>query len=66
MKKFLLSATVLMGVTAICLTNLTAKAKAAPLDNHTYIIRDTTPVDTTKPDTTDTINPNVTTFLQER
>ncbi|MBS1745740.1 MAG: hypothetical protein JST21_06195 [Bacteroidetes bacterium] len=52
MKKFLLSAFVLMGVAAICVANLTNDANAAPLDNQSHFIKDTVPADTTKPDTT--------------
>jgi len=49
MKKVLLSAGVLMGVLGICVSNFGNTASARPLDNKTYILKDTVPSDTTKP-----------------
>jgi hypothetical protein len=49
MKKILLSAVVVMGALGICVSNFGNTASARPLNNHTYILKDTVPSDTTKP-----------------
>jgi hypothetical protein len=49
MKKFLFSATVLLGAIGICVANYSSASSNLPLDNKTYIVKDTVPSDTTKP-----------------
>lgn len=38
-----------MGALGICVANFGNTASARPLDNKTYILKDTVPSDTTKP-----------------
>ena len=49
MKKLLFSAAVVLGLTGICVANFSNAGPNLPLNNHTYIIKDTVPSDTTKP-----------------
>ena len=49
MKKFLFSATVLLGAMGICVANYSNTSAKLPMDNKTYIVKDTVPSDTTKP-----------------
>ena len=49
MKKLLFSAAVVMGAIGICVANYGNASSTLPLNNHTYIIKDTVPSDTTKP-----------------
>lgn len=49
MKKFLFSVTVLLGAAGICVANYSNTSSKLPLDNKTYILKDTVPSDTTKP-----------------
>jgi hypothetical protein len=49
MKKLVFSATMLLGVMGICVANYSNIGSKLPLNNHTYIVRDTVPSDTTKP-----------------
>lgn len=49
MKKFLFSVTVLMGALGICAANYGSATAKLPVNNKTYIVKDTVPSDTTKP-----------------
>ncbi|MEO8711000.1 MAG: hypothetical protein ABI405_02695 [Parafilimonas sp.] len=49
MKKLLLSTVVLLGAMGICVTNFGRTSTHTPLTNHSYIVKDTVPSDTTKP-----------------
>ncbi len=49
MKKFLFSATVLLGAMGICVANYSNAGSKLPIDNKNYIVKDTVPSDTTKP-----------------
>jgi hypothetical protein len=49
MKKLLFSAAVLLGAMGICVVNYSNANSSLPLNNHTYIVKDTVPSDTTKP-----------------
>jgi len=49
MKKLLFSAAVLVGAIGICVANYSNAGSKLPLNNHTYILKDTVPSDTTKP-----------------
>ncbi|MFT4155576.1 hypothetical protein [Parafilimonas sp.] len=48
MKKFLFSAAVVMSAMGIAIAN--SNSAKVPVDNKAYILNDTTPSDTTKPD----------------
>ena len=50
MKKFLFSATVVLGAMGICVANYSNTGSKLPIDNKQYIVKDTVPGDTTKPD----------------
>jgi len=49
MKKFLFSAAVIMGAMGIAVANSNNASAKLPVDNRTYIVKDTVPSDTTKP-----------------
>jgi len=49
MKKLLFSTVVLLGALGICMTNFGSTGSQLPAGNHTYIVKDTVPTDTTKP-----------------
>ena len=49
MKKFLLSAVVLVGAMGICVTNFGNTNSIRPVNTQTYNLRDTVPSDTTMP-----------------
>lgn len=49
MKKLLLSAVVLLSAMGICVANFGNTGSTTPLTNHSYILKDTVPSDTTKP-----------------
>ncbi len=46
MKKFLFSAAVVMSTIGICVANFSNPGSKLPLNNHTYIVKDTVPSDT--------------------
>lgn len=50
MKKILFSAVVLMGAVGICVSNFSSTNAQVPASKTTYILKDTTPTDTTKKD----------------
>jgi len=49
MKKLLFSTVVLLGALGICVSNFGNTGSSVPANNHTYILKDTVPSDTTKP-----------------
>ena len=49
MKKLLFSAVVLLGAMGICISNFGSTSAQVPAGNHSYILKDTVPTDTTKP-----------------
>ncbi len=49
MKKFLFSATVIMGAMGIAVASTNNASAKLPTDHKTYIVKDTVPSDTTKP-----------------
>ncbi|HYK44865.1 MAG TPA: hypothetical protein VEV83_06845 [Parafilimonas sp.] len=49
MKKLLFSAVVLLGAMGICISNFGSTGSQVPAGNHSYILKDTVPTDTTKP-----------------
>jgi hypothetical protein len=49
MKKLLFSAVVLLGAMGICVSNFGSTGSQVPAGNHSYILKDTVPTDTTKP-----------------
>jgi len=49
MKKVLFSLTIALGILGICVANSGTSNAQVPNDNHSYIVKDTVPSDTTKP-----------------
>ena len=49
MKKVLFSAAVVLGVIGISVSNFGTSNAQVPTTNHSYIVKDTVPSDTTKP-----------------
>jgi len=49
MKKILFSATIVMSTIGICVANFNSSKAVTPVNHNSYIVRDTVPSDTTKP-----------------
>jgi hypothetical protein len=50
MKKLLFSTVVLLGAMGICISNFGSTGSQLPAGSHNYIVKDTVPTDTTKPE----------------